>query len=77
MTKRNYFNSIKYFNQLCPYYKFSENVINQEELAPLAKGLRLWVRLFLSAFHMYLCPLWIVFPERIPFFVMNFHSTYS
>ena len=38
---------------LCPYYKFPENVINQEELTPLAKGLRLWVRLFQTAFYTY------------------------
>ena len=43
----------KYFNTLYPYYKFPENVINQEELNPLAKGLRLWVRLFQSAFYTY------------------------
>ena len=40
----------KYFNPLYPYYKFPENVINQEELNPLAKGLRLWVRLFIRMY---------------------------
>ena len=45
---------------LCPYYKFPENVINQEELTPLAKGLRLWVRLFQSAFYMYLLVLYVL-----------------